>query len=40
MPQRGGRVDRSDEEIIGAIEYMLEPAKDWVGTFGGGIASP
>jgi S-disulfanyl-L-cysteine oxidoreductase SoxD len=24
MPMKGGRVDLSDEEIIGAIEYMVE----------------
>jgi cytochrome c5 len=24
MPRKGGRVDLSDEEIIGAIEYMVE----------------
>ncbi len=24
MPKKGGRVDLSDEEIIGAIEYMVE----------------
>jgi cytochrome c5 len=24
MPRKGGRVDLSDEEIIGAVEYMLE----------------
>jgi cytochrome c5 len=24
MPRRGGRVDLADEEIIGAVEYMVE----------------
>ena len=24
MPRKGGRVDLSDEEIIGAVEYMVE----------------
>jgi cytochrome c5 len=24
MPMKGGRVDLSDEEIIGAVEYMVE----------------
>jgi cytochrome c5 len=24
MPRKGGRIDLSDEEIIGAIEYMVE----------------
>lgn len=24
MPKKGGRVDLSDEEIIGAVEYMVE----------------
>jgi cytochrome c5 len=24
MPRKGGRVDLSDEEIIGAVEYMIE----------------
>lgn len=24
MPKKGGRVDLSDEEIIGAVEFMLE----------------
>jgi cytochrome c len=24
MPMKGGRVDLSDEEIIGAVEYMIE----------------
>jgi cytochrome c5 len=23
MPMKGGRVDRSDEEIIGVVEYMV-----------------
>ena len=26
MPRKGGRVDLSDEEIIGAVEYMVEQA--------------
>lgn len=26
MPKKGGRVDLSDEEIIGATEYMVEQA--------------
>jgi cytochrome c5 len=26
MPSKGGRVDLSDEEIIGAVEYMVEQA--------------
>ncbi len=26
MPRKGGRVDLSDEEIIGAVEYMVEKA--------------
>jgi cytochrome c5 len=26
MPMKGGRVDLSDEEIIGAVEYMVEQA--------------
>jgi cytochrome c5 len=24
MPRKGGRIDLSDEEIIGAVEYMVE----------------
>lgn len=26
MPRKGGRVDLSDEEVIGAVEYMVEQA--------------
>ncbi|HEX6999140.1 MAG TPA: c-type cytochrome [Gammaproteobacteria bacterium] len=26
MPRKGGRVDLSDEEIIGAVKYMVEQA--------------
>jgi len=26
MPRKGGRLDLSDEEIIGAVEYMVEKA--------------
>ena len=26
MPRKGGRLDLSDEEIIGAVEYMVEQA--------------
>src|SRR5690606_3064042 len=26
MPRKGGRLDLSDEEVIGAIEYMVEQA--------------
>ena len=27
MPQKGGRVDLSDAEITGAVDYLLEQAK-------------
>jgi cytochrome c len=27
MPQKGGRVDLSDAEIIGAVDYLVEQAK-------------
>ena len=27
MPRKGGRVDLSDEEIIRAVEYMIEPVE-------------
>ena len=26
MPRKGGRLDLSDEEVIGAVEYMVEQA--------------
>lgn len=26
MPKKGGRLDLSDEEVVGAVEYMLEQA--------------
>lgn len=28
MPMKGGRLDLSDEEIIGAVEYMVEKVAD------------
>ncbi|MEY4640176.1 MAG: hypothetical protein RLZZ227_170, partial [Pseudomonadota bacterium] len=27
MPKKGGRLDLSDAEIIGAVEYMIEQAR-------------
>jgi cytochrome c5 len=27
MPQKGGRPDLSDAEIMGAVDYMVEQAK-------------
>ena len=31
MPMKGGRVDLSDEEIIGAVEYMVDQAVETAG---------
>ena len=28
MPRKGGRLDLSDEEIVGAVEYMVEQAAE------------